>query len=62
MNTNCGFVFPDWDGNRNTDPSDLNSKISSESTIQKHFLKSAREKGNERLDESLVNKEEIREG
>lgn len=44
------------------DPSDLNPKINSESTIQKHFLKPAGEEGNERLDESLVNKEEIREG
>lgn len=62
MNTNCGFVFPDQNGNRNMDPSDQNPKINSESTIQKHFLKPAGEEGNERLDESLVNKEEIREG
>lgn len=62
MNTDCGFVFPDQDGNRNMDPSDLNPKINSERTIQKHFLKSAGEKGNEKLDESLVNEEEIREG
>lgn len=59
---NRSFVFPDQDGNRNMDPSDLNPKINSESTIHKHILKSAGEKGNERLDESLVNKEEIREG
>jgi len=44
------------------DLSDLNPKINSESTIQKRFLKSAGEEGSERLDESLVNKEEIREG
>lgn len=62
MNTNCGFVFPDQDGSRNMDSSDLNPKINSESTIQKHFLKSAGEDNSERLDESLVNKEEIREG
>lgn len=61
MNTNCGFVFPDQDGNRNMDRSDLNPKINPESTIQKHFLESAGEEGNERLDESSVNKEEIRE-
>lgn len=41
MNTNCGPVFPDQDGNRNMDGSDLNPKINSESTIQKHFLESA---------------------
>lgn len=62
MNTNCGFVFPDQDGNRSMDPSDLNPKINSESIIQKHFLKSAGEEGNERLEESLMNKEEIKEG
>lgn len=61
MNTNCGFVFLDQDGNRNTDCSDLNPKINSESTIQKHFLESAGGEGNERLDESSVNKEETRE-
>lgn len=52
MNTNCGPVFPDQDGNRNMDGSDLNPKINSESTIQKHFLESAGGEGNERLDES----------
>lgn len=62
MNTNCGFVFPDQDRNRNMDHSDLHPKINSESPIQKHFLESAGEEGNERLDESSVNKEEIRKG
>lgn len=61
IKTNCGFVFPDQDGDRNMDHSDLYPKINSESTIQKHFLESAGEESNERLDESSVNKEEIRE-